>query len=39
MKVADLTIGDLAGLTSPKKRPEAEEEPTPGTVKPFKRRL
>ena len=39
IKLADLTLGDLAGIAAPKKETAAEEEPTPATVRLFRRRL
>ena len=38
IKLADLTIGDLAGLSTPSTK-EAEPEETPATVRPFLRRV
>ena len=36
IKLADLTLGDLAGIAAPKREP-APEEQTPATIKPFRR--
>lgn len=38
IRLADLTIGDLAGLSSPSTKDAGSEE-TPATVKPFLRRV
>jgi hypothetical protein len=37
IKLADLTIGELAGLSVPSKPAQTETEPTPATVRPFRR--
>lgn len=40
IKLADLTIGDLAGLgVATNKKQSAPDEDTPATVKPFRRRI